>query len=83
MTRHESLAAVEEDDPQARLKADAEQLSAAYAHNVDALWFQYNRRCFGSFTTTLAGSPEQRDRFFRAWKVAVARAAAADVAKAG
>ena len=50
--------------------ADAERLAASYDYDVDALWFQYDRRCFGSFTTTLAGSPDQRDRFFRAWEVA-------------
>jgi hypothetical protein len=52
---------------------DAERLAGYYKYNTDALWFQYNRRCFGSFTTTLDGSAYQRDRFFRAWKIAMAR----------
>lgn len=57
------------------IQADAEQLAAQYGYDVDALKFQYDRRCFGSFSTTLAGSPEQRDRFLRAWVLAVRHAA--------
>lgn len=61
----------------AKLEADAEQLAASYNYDVDALYFQYQRRSFGSVTTTPEGSPEQRDRYLRAWKLAVARRDAA------
>lgn len=61
------------DDLAERLRADAEQLAADYDYDVDALQFQWERRQFGSFSTTLAGSPEQRDRYKRAFEVAVRR----------
>lgn len=66
-----------------RLRADAEQLAADYDYDVDALRFQWERRQFGSFTTTLAGSPEQRDRYKRAWEIAVNRREAAKRRKFG
>lgn len=53
---------------------DAEHLAASYDYDVDALQFQYDRRKHGSFTTTLDGSPAQRDRFFAALQVAKAKA---------
>jgi hypothetical protein len=52
---------------------DAEQLAARYDFNVEALKFEYDRRCFGSFTTTLDGSPHERDRYCAAWGYALAR----------
>ena len=58
----------------AALAADAEQLAAQYAYNAAALQHEFERRCFGSFTTTCAGSAEERDRFLRAWNVATERA---------
>jgi hypothetical protein len=58
------------------VQADAEQLAASYGFNAEALRFQYQRRSFGSFTTTIDGSPEQCARYFRAWQIAFARQAA-------
>jgi len=55
---------------------DAEQLAAAYGYDAGRLKFEWDRRSFGSFTTTLDGSPEQRARFCKAWQIAVARSAA-------
>jgi hypothetical protein len=52
---------------------DAEQLAAAYDYDVGALRFQFNRRSFGSFTTTIAGFPSERDRYFAAWQFAFER----------
>ena len=55
------------------LQTDAEQLAASYGYNVDALLFQFNRRMAGSFTTTIDGSPEQRERYRLAFQIAVSR----------
>lgn len=52
---------------------DAEALAASYGYDADALLYECNRRAFGSFTTTLDGSSEQRDRFQRAWLIALSR----------
>lgn len=57
------------------MKEDAERLAAHYSYSVDALWHQYQRRCFGSFSTTIDGSEYERDRYFRAWKLAFERQA--------
>lgn len=57
----------------AALRADAEQLAEAYDFDVSRLAFEYDRRSFGSFTTTVAGSPAQRDRYFRALQFAMKR----------
>lgn len=54
-------------------RADADRLAAAYGYDAADLYFQYERRTAGSFTTTLDGAPSERDRYFRAWKTAVAR----------
>jgi hypothetical protein len=55
---------------EAAQRADAQRLSAAYDHDPDALYFEVCRRSAGSFTTTVAGSPAQRDRYWRAWEFA-------------
>lgn len=55
------------------LRVDAERLAAEYNYDVEVLQFQWERRQYGSFSTTLAGSPGERDRFKRAFEVAVAR----------
>ena len=60
-------------DPLGWARADAEGLAAQYDYDVDALKYQWERRQFGSFTTTIDGSPEQRDRYRRAFEIAVAR----------
>lgn len=57
--------------------ADAEQLAASYDYDVEALQFQWERRQFGSFSTTLDGNEQQRDRYKRAFVIAVARREAA------
>jgi hypothetical protein len=62
------------DDP------DAEKLAQKFQYNEQRLRFEYERRLFGSFTTTLAGSPEQRDRYFCAWRIAVVRSSEIPVA---
>jgi hypothetical protein len=57
----------------AEIQADAEKLAAHYGYDVDRLRFQWDRRSFGSFALTLAGSPRERDRYRRAWELAVER----------
>lgn len=47
-----------------------EQTAAYYNYDADRLYFEYNRRAAGSFTTTLDGSREERDRYWSAWKIA-------------
>jgi hypothetical protein len=54
-------------------QADAEALAAHYGYDVAALKLQYDRRSFGSFTTTIDGSTDQRDRYRRAWVFAFER----------
>ena len=46
--------------------ADARMVAAHYKFDTDALRYEVDRRSFGSFTTTLEGSPAQRDRYQRA-----------------
>jgi hypothetical protein len=55
---------------EATLRADAKRLSALFNHDVERLKFEWDRRSFGSYATTVDGSPVQRDRFFRAWQYA-------------
>lgn len=54
------------DQIRAAWAADAAALSAHFHHDVEALRFQVDRRRFGSFTTTCAGSASERDRYQRA-----------------
>jgi hypothetical protein len=51
-------------------QADAELVAAHFSYSVEALQFEVDRRRFGSFTRTLAGSPAERDRYQRALAVA-------------
>jgi hypothetical protein len=57
----------------ADLAADARALAAHHDWDAAALRHEYDRRSFGSFTTTLAGRPAERDRYRRAWELAVER----------
>lgn len=62
-------------DWSAEIIADAEQLAAQHGYDSGALRFQADRRSHGSYTTTLDGSTRERDRYRRAWQVAMAREA--------
>jgi len=55
-------------------EARAREIAAEYEYDTERLQFQHDRRCFGSFTRTLAGSNEQRDLFARALALAQHRA---------
>jgi hypothetical protein len=48
-------------------------LAADYAFDSDRLQFEYDRRCAGSFTTTLAGSSSMRDLYREAWLLSLGR----------
>lgn len=48
----------------------AEKLAYEYNYNADALYAEYNRRSFGSFAL---GREDERDLFFKAWRIAFDR----------
>ena len=48
----------------------AHAIAEEFGHDVARLEFQYKRRAFGSFTTTLSGSAEQRRLYRRALEIA-------------
>jgi len=68
-----ALANVEWDAKKAAEQAQVEKIAADYSYDVERLAFEVQRRAFGSFTTTIDGSPERSALFERARKFAAER----------
>jgi len=65
---------------EAIIDRDAGVLAATFGYEIDRLQFEIDRRNFGSFTTTLSGSPNEQARYRRALAIAKAKRDAAKIA---